>query len=173
VLVSRPLTAKEQGMTTKLAELQIVEMLCAGIDPRTGAEIDTPRNPDLDTCRLRYLKLLRQIDRQASRAALAVPTVAPSQATAPSSSTEPAVAATAAPRVVSAPSKFGARWTVEEDRRVRERWDAPSRPSAAIIGHEMGRTEGAIIARLVALELYPDREQARIESDRRNAASRR
>lgn len=47
-----------------LNELEVVEMLCRGVDPRTGEVMNTPRNPGIDELRLKFLKALKALDRK-------------------------------------------------------------------------------------------------------------
>lgn len=47
-----------------LAELEIVDSLCRGVDPRTGVPLNTPRSPEIDERRLALLRSLQSIERQ-------------------------------------------------------------------------------------------------------------
>ena len=120
-----------------LPELEVVQMLCDGIDPRTGELLTTPRNLRADEARLRYLKALQALAKRS-----------PGEHS-------------------GAPSHFGARWLPEDDARLQERWSEPAAPSAEVLSIDFGRTPGSIVARLVHLGVYPDRDAARIANEKR------
>jgi len=63
----------------------------------------------------------------------------------------------------------GKKWSVDEEAEMLRLWQTYLM-SADSIAAELERTEGAIIARLVHLDIYPDRESAREEDERRRSA---
>lgn len=69
----------------------------------------------------------------------------------------------------SPPVAAGKKWSVDEEAEMLRLWQTYLM-SADSIAAELERTEGAIIARLVHLDIYPDRESAREEDERRRSA---
>ena len=59
------------------------------------------------------------------------------------------------------PVNHGKAWSVADDAHVLALWKSADAPSASIIATVLGRAEGSIVARLVHLGLFPDREAAR------------
>jgi ATP-dependent DNA helicase RecQ len=68
----------------------------------------------------------------------------------------------AGPPPDAAQSKPGTPWSIEEDDRLRRRWEEGA--DVASLAHELGRGHGGVEARLVRLGLVPDRETARQRS---------
>lgn len=125
---------------TDLAELQVVQMLCDGVDPRTGELLTTPRNLRVDEARIRYLKALQALQKGAA-------------------------AITAAQ--LASNGHFGQRWRAEDDAELRQRWTNEPTVGPEDLAHRYGRTSGAILARLVHLGIYPDRETAQAAAEAR------
>lgn len=119
-----------------IKELELLEAICRGVDPRDGTFLETPRDPDLDKVRLNYLaKLRRMVKRFNSSSGV-------------SSST-------------SRPAMHGKPWTTGDDEALSTAWESDNFATAAFLGERFGRGEGAILARLVHLGLFRDRELAR------------
>lgn len=66
--------------------------------------------------------------------------------------------------------RFGEPWRRDEDRQLAERWNGEGRPTARALAEQFGRSEGAILARLVRLGLYADRDAAR-DADRQRGGN--
>lgn len=119
----------------KMRELELLEAICRGVDPRDGTFLDTPRDPDLDRARLAYLGKLRRFAKRCA--------AIPAAADAPGR-----------------PLMHGKAWTSEDDAALKKAWEVDGSATAALLGERFGRGEGAIIARLVHLGLFSDREKA-------------
>jgi len=119
-----------------IKELELLEAICRGVDPRDGSLLETPRDPDLDKVRLNYLAKLRRISKRFN--------VSPGAALPPSP-----------------PSMHGKPWKTADDEALRTAWESDNSATAAFLGERFGRGEVAILARLVHLGLFSDREQAR------------
>jgi len=92
------------------------------------------------------------------------------QSTPTNLSTTPATPST--PAGIAAPStstidipNAGKAWSASDDARLRASWHDPAAPNCASIAQSMGRSRAAIIARLVRIGEYPDRDAVR-EVDR-------
>lgn len=74
----------------------------------------------------------------------------------------PAAAETppAKPAAPPAAGKQGAVWTVADDQQLKTLWHSPAQPDSQAIAKQLGRSRGAILARLVRLGLFSDREAA-------------
>ena len=118
-----------------MKELELLEAICRGVDPRDGTFLDTPRDPDLDRARLAYLGKLRRFAKRYA----AIP---------------------AAAEMPVRPLMHGKAWKPEDDEALKKAWDGDSSATAAVLGERFGRGEGAIIARLVRIGLFSDREKA-------------
>lgn len=129
-----------------MKELELLETICRGVDPRDCTYLDTPRNPDLDKARLAYLAKLRRFAKHCAAA--------------------PEVAVT-----TGRPPMHGKAWTAENDKALQSAWGADDATTAAVLGERFGRGEGAILARLVHLGLFSDRDQARKANARRHTAT--
>ena len=55
----------------------------------------------------------------------------------------------------------GKPWSASDDARLRASWHDPAAPNCASIAQSMGRSRAAIIARLVRIGEYPDRDAVR------------
>ncbi|WP_159874780.1 hypothetical protein [Aquitalea denitrificans] len=55
----------------------------------------------------------------------------------------------------------GKAWSASDDARLRASWHDPAAPDCASIAQTMGRSRAAIIARLVRISEYPDRDAVR------------
>lgn len=55
----------------------------------------------------------------------------------------------------------GKAWRSSDDARLRASWHDPAAPDCATIAHNMGRSRAAIIARLVRIGEFPDRDAVR------------
>lgn len=55
----------------------------------------------------------------------------------------------------------GKAWSASDDARLRASWHDPAAPDCASIAQSMGRSRAAIIARLVRIGEYPDRDAVR------------
>ncbi|PXX45952.1 hypothetical protein [Aquitalea magnusonii] len=64
----------------------------------------------------------------------------------------------------------GKAWSASDDARLRASWHDPAAPDCASIAHSMGRSRAAIIARLVRISEYPDRDAVRA-ADRERGSS--
>lgn len=122
-----------------LPELELVQMLCDGVDPRTGEMLATPRNLRVDEARIRYLKALQALEKERQPAGAGGTVV----------------------------SHMGARWSATDDAILKRQWAETPGPTIEALGVAFGRTPGAIAARLVHLELFPDREAVRVASEAR------
>ena len=54
----------------------------------------------------------------------------------------------------------GKAWATADDAALKNAWTAEGSATAAVLGERFGRGEGAILARLVHLGLFEDRERA-------------
>lgn len=127
-----------------MLELELMELIYQGIDPRTGELLNTPREPMLDKRRAAYLQILRRLAKPAK-----VPRPSKAQTSAEASAK---------------PANQGARWSEAEDQRLREVWHSTETPTLAQVAAQFERNEGGIAARLVKLGVYEDREAARVAS---------
>ena len=114
-------------------ELELLEAICRGVDPRDGTFLDTPRDPDLDKARLAYLERLRRMAKRSERK----------------------------PPAAAHPPMHGKAWSPEDDSALERAWLADGSTTAEALAARFGRVEGAIIARLVHIGLFSDRDQAR------------
>lgn len=55
----------------------------------------------------------------------------------------------------------GSAWSNTDDQALQRAWESAEMPSAATLADRFGRSKGAIIARLVHVGLYADRDAAR------------
>jgi len=55
----------------------------------------------------------------------------------------------------------GIAWSRHDDEALKRAWETEQTATAAALGQRFGRSTGAIIARLVHIGLFPDRETAR------------
>ncbi|MCC7006377.1 MAG: hypothetical protein IT497_07015 [Ottowia sp.] len=133
-----------------LVELALVDLLCRGIHPETGEVLNTQRDPKLDQARLNYLKALQLIDKRLLRE-----TQEPDQTT---------------PNTV---LNQGARWSDELDGELIKLWRADDLPTLDKLAVYFGRTEGAIVARLVRLQIASDREEIREQNQLRKRTAQR
>lgn len=127
-----------------MRELELLEAICRGIDPRDGSILDTPRDPDLDKARLSYLEKLKRMKRRVSVVAKARPEMDASK-----------------------PPMHGKAWSASHDAELLAKWRAAEAPTAEEIGQYLGRGTEAILARLAHLGEYEDRESARTASSAR------
>lgn len=117
-----------------LQEIEVMSIVSRGIDPRDGTFFETPRDPVLDAARLNYLAALKRT----------------------------AGYADAVPATVNASPEYpnhGQPWAKEDDASLQEMWATGK--TALDAGQALGRGEGAIYARLVALGVYETRSIAR------------
>ena len=128
-----------------MLELELLEAICRGIDPRTGETLDTPREPGLDKKRVVYLAALRRLKHQLSRARQ-------NQAL-----TEGEVN----------PINIGMRWREVDDQVLRTSWLSGAKPRLKVMADTFGRTKGAIAARLVKIGIYSTLEEAHAEDTAR------
>jgi hypothetical protein len=139
-----------------MLELELMELIYQGVDPRTGELLNTLRDPELDKRRAAYLQTLRRAARgrkSAKHSGLVASEVKP-QAHADK------------------PTHHGAPWSEQEEARLRELWACASMPTLDQLAQEFGRGEAGISSRLVKLGIFADREAARQESVRRQGAQR-
>lgn len=130
-----------------IKELELLEAICRGVDPRDGTFLETPRDPDLDKVRLSYLAKLRRIAKRFnSSSAVSAPTLRPAM--------------------------HGKAWATADDEALKNAWTAEGSATAAALGERFGRGEGAILARLVHLGLFIDREKAHEANAARAAAGK-
>jgi hypothetical protein len=137
-----------------MLELELMELIYQGVDPRTGELLNTVRDPVIDKRRAAYLQTLR-------RAARAVK---------PAKRSGSAMSEARTPLDADKPTNHGARWSEQEEAHLLERWTSAALPTLEQLAQEFGRGEAGISSRLVKLAIYPDREAARLESDRRQSA---
>lgn len=109
-------------------EIEIVDLLCRGIDPRDGSILNTPRDPRLDRARLNYLERLNL----AARAAKKI---------------------NGMPRISDFPNS-GKKWSRENESIVIREWLAGDTVDA--IARVLGRSPGSIAARLVILQVFAE-----------------
>ncbi|NHR06520.1 hypothetical protein HA052_15110, partial [Chromobacterium haemolyticum] len=64
------------------------------------------------------------------------------------------------PAAPPAAGKQGAVWTVTDDQQLKTLWHSPAQPDSLAIAKQLGRSRGAILARLVRLGLFSDRDAA-------------
>lgn len=50
-----------------MLELEIIDALCRGIDPRTGKNLNTPRDPKVDKLRLSFFDALKRLDKAVAK----------------------------------------------------------------------------------------------------------
>jgi hypothetical protein len=127
-----------------MLELELMELIYQGLDPRTGKLLNTPREPTLDKRRAAYFQVLRRLAKPAKQ--LRPPKTQTSQ------------------EASAKPANQGARWSEAEDQRLREVWYCAEAPTLAQVAALFERNEGGIAARLVKLGIYEDREAARVMS---------
>jgi len=127
-----------------MLELELIEFIYQGVDPRTGELLNTPRDPVLDKHRAAYLQTLRKFTRKRKPAAF-------------EGAKDPKLA----------PQNQGARWSIEADDRLRTLWCSDERPTIEELAVTFERSEGGICSRLVKLGIFPDLESARLESKQR------
>lgn len=113
-----------------MLELELMTLICEGVDPRTGELLGTPRDPRLDTVSSSPRRAAEQDD--AARLSL----------------------------VAGRPIKQGARWLAADDQRLREAWLSEDAPTAQQIAELMGRNRGGIMARLLKLGICADSADA-------------
>ena len=127
-------------------ELEIVEKIVIGCDPVDGDQtLQTPRDYALDKARIIYFEQLKRVCLQTDGL------LPPRKARASYQSNPYA----------------GASWTAAEDARLWALWIAPEKLTCQGIGECMGRTEGAIIARLVHQGRFPSRKAVRDANQQR------
>lgn len=130
-----------------LPELELLELIAKGIDPRTGAPFaQTPRHRPLMASRDRYLEDLRRLNRLLKLAEKGDPAA-----------------------VWSTQNRQGRRWTPEEDAAARALWADPRQLTAQAVGRELGRSEAGTLGRLVTLGVAPDLVAIAAEDARRYA----
>jgi hypothetical protein len=134
-----------------MLELELMELIYKGVDPRTGELLNTLRDPVLDKRRAVYLQTLRRAARllKPPRSAGSVMVQAESQLDADK------------------PANHGAPWSHQEEARLRELWSSATLPTLDQLAQAFGRGEAGISSRLVKLGIFPNREAARLESERR------
>lgn len=130
-----------------MKELELLEAICRGVDPRDGTFLDTPRDPDLDRVRLSYLSKLRRMHKRFGA----------------TGDTHGAVQAK--------PQMHGKVWTDSDDSALACAWTSDPTVTVETLAGRFGRGEGAIIARLVHVGLCSDRDQAREANNTRISAS--
>lgn len=126
-----------------IAELEIVERLCRGIDPRTGESLNTPHDPRVDKARLSLLGALRTLNKQIGKNHGQAET----QKEGKTKTVDPDY-----------PNK-GKPWNATASMALKKRWDQGE--TLDDLAKDFGRTAGAICARLAALDLSMDRETIR------------
>lgn len=109
-------------------EIDLIELICRGVDPRTGEVIRTPRDPRLDEARLVYLNLLRDYSASYCGNTAAIES-----------------------RFVIDARKPKGRWTEIDDDRLRLQVEQGA--SVAQLADQFGRSQGAIWSRVSKLGL--------------------
>lgn len=122
-------------------ELDVMAIICKGIDPRDGTFFDTPRDPILDKARLNYLSALKKAARRSG------------------------ISQTISTEEVKEQPNQGQPWVGADDNSLKEMWATGS--SASVAGRVLGRGEGAIFARLVFLGIFETRSDARRANESR------
>ncbi len=61
----------------------------------------------------------------------------------------------------------GSAWAKEDDQALHLAWESDATPTASALGERFGRSKGAIIARLVHIGLFADRDAARLADQAR------
>lgn len=127
-------------------ELEIVGKIVIGCDPVDGGQaLQTPRDYALDKARIIYFEQLKRVCQQGDGKQLPRKSCGSYQ-----------------------PNRHaGATWTAAEDARLLALWVAPEKLTCQEIGECMGRTEGAIIARLVHQGRFPSRNAVREANQQR------
>lgn len=127
-------------------ELELMLIVCRGIDPRDGTFFDTPVDLALEAARANYIAALRALGTG----------LAP---------------ATAKQNPLLDQPNQGQPWSLTDDAALKEMWASGSNASDA--GRALGRGDGAIIARLVFLRVFESRSIARrVDASRRVPATR-
>jgi hypothetical protein len=114
-----------------LTEIEIVELICRGVDPRTGEILNTPRDPAVDRIRLSLLAALKAMGKKSKNQ-------------------------DASPKTPEAYPNKGKKWTSHEDMKLNEKWKLGMNLDDMADG--FGRTPGALGARLVRLSAVKDME---------------
>lgn len=109
-----------------IPELEIIEMLCRGVDPRNGELLHTPHAVNVDKARLNLLSELKKLDKRIK-----------------GQSSKP-------PKDPDHPNK-GKLWSKGDDRVLMAKWDNGLTLDA--MAPEFGRTPGALCARLASLSV--------------------
>ena len=120
-----------------MKELELLEAICRGIDPRDGSVLNTQRDPNLDEARLTYLHELRRF---AQRSVKQVRATSDDRQKMPN---------------------HGKSWSTENDSALKSAWNADPTVTCSELASRFGRGEGAIVARLAHLGVFPDRLSAR------------
>lgn len=123
-----------------LVELEIVEQLCRGIDPRTGLPLNTPKCPLTDTVRLRLLSRLKKLNKGERNKK-------------PEKSERDSDASTS-------PPNKGKKWLDDDLANVKSQWE--SGLTLEHLSKAFGRSEGAIC---YALAKILDEKHEKIISD--------
>ena len=132
------------GSTYFLSETQILESLCKGVDPDTGAELETPRDPEVDALRLKFYAALQRIDRECRPKIERTKPVKPKPERV---STHP---------LAHLYKNAGLPWDAETDHKLLARWNDPDSPTITTLTKEFGRTHLALQLRLASLGVADD-----------------
>lgn len=128
-----------------LAELEIVELLCKGINPCSGEDLNTPRHPEVDAARLKLLDELKRLSRRVT----------------------PLVPNTTKSLRGANPSfpNHGKKWNSDDALKLRVSWNAGDTLDS--IASKLGRTAGALCAKLALDRIVGDRDAICAENVRR------
>ena len=132
-------------------ELEIVEQLILGQDPlHRGQALHTPKDAALDQARAHYYQQLKRVSKQ-----------------------QPAQPAPASAPDRPGHKRAGERWSIAEDNRLSALWETSSTVTSAELAEKLGRSRAAIIARLVRIGEYPDRDAVRVADRERGVRQER
>ncbi len=128
-----------------MQELELMELIYKGVDPRTGEVLSTPREPVLDKRRAAYLEALRGVLRRSGLSGHSdfMGPVCPGRVR---------------------PVNQGARWLDTDDQRLRECWSSSESSTIEEMADLFGRNAGGITARLVKLGIFPSTDAAKAAS---------
>jgi hypothetical protein len=125
-----------------MLELELMELIYQGADPRTGELLNSPRDPMLDKRRAAYLQILRRLARPAK--------VPRSSKVHLSELADSAAAEVATEKL----DNQGARWTETYDQLLCNMWHSTESPTLRQVAERFARNEGGISARLVKVGIF-------------------
>lgn len=135
-----------------MLELEIIDALCRGIDPRTGENLNTPRDPKVDKLRLSFLDALKRLDKAVKK----------------SGSTKIAINQNVEKKVDAEHPNRGKAWTETEEQKLQDYFTQGMTLEA--MEPYFGRNAGALGARLVKLGVVKDFHTLAEENIRRGGS---